>query len=229
MSGDIKHYFKDKKDSIKLLKLFKKTVKILNKNNITYWADGGTLIGAIRHNGLFKWDDDIDIVFLQKDTDKLLKLKSAFNKKGLDIEWTTHQKVMLKVWDKKGLKIYKPKMYTRNHTGYKHYRYPFIDLAPLTEQGKKFKYHKKINEWFGNKFYYLKSNIFPLKTTNFSNIMINIPNNPKAYLNRCYKNWDKIIHIRTNYDHKLDKKIKNNKPVKFKWNSKYKNIIYKLR
>ena len=40
--------------------MYKDIKKILDKHGITFYIQYGTAIGALRHNGLIPWDDDID-------------------------------------------------------------------------------------------------------------------------------------------------------------------------
>jgi lipopolysaccharide cholinephosphotransferase len=63
--------------------------EICKKNNITYWIDFGTLLGAIRTKSFIPWDDDIDVSMPMENYKKFLKI--ARNQLPKDIFLQTPQ------------------------------------------------------------------------------------------------------------------------------------------
>ena len=59
-------------EQIGLLTLLKEFDSICKKNNITYFLEGGSLLGAVRHKGFLPWDDDIDLCITRSEFKKLL-------------------------------------------------------------------------------------------------------------------------------------------------------------
>lgn len=79
VNKDIKHI-----QSIEL-NILKEFQRICKKNNLRYFAIGGTCIGAIRHKGFIPWDDDIDVAMPSDDYFKFIEISENELGKGFEI------------------------------------------------------------------------------------------------------------------------------------------------
>lgn len=48
--------------------------RVAEKYGFKYIANGGTMLGAVRHGGFIPWDDDIDLMMMRDEYDKLCKI-----------------------------------------------------------------------------------------------------------------------------------------------------------
>lgn len=68
-----------------LIIILQKFHEICERNGLVYNIFGGTMIGAIRHQGIIPWDDDIDVTMPRDDYNKLIELFTSFEDEDLEI------------------------------------------------------------------------------------------------------------------------------------------------
>lgn len=60
------------------LDLLAKFANVCKKNDLQWFVDAGTLLGAVRHHGFIPWDDDVDVIMPYDDYNKLCSLADEF-------------------------------------------------------------------------------------------------------------------------------------------------------
>lgn len=78
------------------LEMLDEVERICKKYGLKYFADSGTLIGAVRHQGYIPWDDDIDLVMLREDYETFLKVAPGELKEYLVLQTPYREKNYLR-------------------------------------------------------------------------------------------------------------------------------------
>lgn len=74
--------------------------RICRKYGLTYWADGGTCLGAVRHKGFIPWDDDIDIGMPLEDFRRFAEVCEDELPAGMTFSTPQNNPNMLVLWGK---------------------------------------------------------------------------------------------------------------------------------
>lgn len=56
------------------VEMLRTLVRALENSDLRYYAIGGTLLGAVRHQGFIPWDDDVDIAMPRPDYERFLRI-----------------------------------------------------------------------------------------------------------------------------------------------------------
>ena len=178
-----------KRDVQSLYQMMKDIHEIFEAAGIKYSIHDGTLLGAVRHQSLIPWDDDIDVMILLEDELKLNKLKEIFIKLDYNlVESNSIYKVSI---------IGNPVVNKNDHPSFK-FTKPFIDIFVMYEnkQTKLIEYYKMQNKLSFPKEKYAVEDFFPLKLYQYGPLQLWGPNNAINCLNNLYgNNWDKEIKI----------------------------------
>ncbi|MBQ9361846.1 MAG: LicD family protein [Bacteroidaceae bacterium] len=73
----------------RMLSVLAEIDKICQRHQIPYWLSGGSMLGAVRHQGFIPWDDDLDIEMLRPDFLRLMKVLETELPDNLALQWHT--------------------------------------------------------------------------------------------------------------------------------------------
>ena len=102
-------------------------IRICEAQGLHYFCAGGTAIGAVRHQGMIPWDDDIDVFMPRPDYDRFLRLAAHSMPEGYEV---------LSPYATKDYPMYFAKMRNARTTLLENERIPcvfglYIDIFPL--------------------------------------------------------------------------------------------------
>lgn len=105
---------------------------ICNRNNIEYWLDGGTFLGAVRHGGFIPWDDDIDICIREEDTKRFMEVMQRELPNNLFLQTSetdpSYQSTIMKIRENNSFLVEFCDDFNRDyHKGI------YIDVFPMTD------------------------------------------------------------------------------------------------
>ena len=168
------------------LKVLFEVADVLEQNQVAYWLDGGTLLGAVRFGFFIPWDDDIDIGIWEGDKERVLSvLKSHYADSDV-----------YKLIDASELRAFPSNCFWK--IAGKNDNYEYLDIFEFGES-KKYK-NAVYKKWWeesqkDEKFirkpplHFSRSTLFPLSTISFEGRMFSAPHDSMKYVELNYGNY----------------------------------------
>lgn len=194
----------NEKDALQCLKDFK---NILDKNNICFWCTWGTLLGIIRDKQFIKDDNDIDIITVGSNREKIRNMND-FVENGFSATYLGNGFEFVKNNIHIGLGFYEfnEKCNTLENSGFYEFHDKFVSkiiyyfiILPTIDL-KSIGYFKRL--LFNIAFFVFKKTggiyvkiifpaeyVFPLQKKSFYDDEFSIPNKPEKYLEYLYVDW----------------------------------------
>ena len=89
------------------LMMLKDFIKVCDENQIEYYLDGGSALGAVRHQGFIPWDDDIDIILFRDEYNRLIEILEKLPQDKYELLSSKNKKCYCRLhsqWNLKGTK-----------------------------------------------------------------------------------------------------------------------------
>jgi hypothetical protein len=155
-------------------KLLKKVGDILKENNIMFWLNHGSLLGAIRNQSVIPYDNDVDLAIFRDDKDKVINL---LRKHKLDLPCGICHFVggTIFVFDKKELPCAEMGI-TCYHFDKEEKTVQAVWASEKSEGGKKWKYKQK----------FPLESLLPLGTARIDGHFYPVPANYDMWLRSWY-------------------------------------------
>ena len=185
-------------DLSSMLEMLDDFSKTMDKHNLTYFMDAGTLLGSYRHHGMIPWDDDIDLF---ADVEQYKQVRTALDTIKDKYVVSVHSKALLKVHSRIYSRTF---LYESNNWRTYAWKWPFLDIFWFQKNGK------TIYKLFDHSVYNI-SDIFPLAERPFGTIMLKSPCNTELFLKLKFKFWN--ICATPNWSHMKERET-NLKKVK---------------
>jgi len=160
----------------RMKKAILRVIHILEKNDIPYWMDEGTLLGIIRDGNLLPWDHDADLGIPGEYAEKLWKIRYKFFPHFFVKRNMTNHKWLPGKFRSIKLKTPLERIFRINF---------HIDLFC------KYKFNDRCHWIIMNALKHSESRFFDkLDSTSWEGRNVNIPSNVKEYLRANYGNWE---------------------------------------
>ena len=149
---------------------------LLEKLKVEYWAIGGTLLGAIRHQTLIPWDIDIDLAITPEEYFRLTSMIEVINLINPEYQWVDMKCPGIRVYyrEQAVIDIFTMDYLDKDTLAYSDHYLPDKTPTFFNHQVCFPKIKVKAND------------IFPLKKYKFNDFKINGPRNPFAFLRVNY-------------------------------------------
>ena len=148
-----------------LRELIREFDHICTVHRIVYWADSGTLLGAVREGDIIAHDDDVDVCV---PASQISPLVEAVARTGV---YHIRDTPFCLKFERVGV----PEVW--------------VDVFPVDRRGERVEYSNLLARTQWPNGFYIESELFPLGRMKLGDVRVWAPRDPIPYLERMYGNW----------------------------------------